>query len=978
MDFNLPNPNSQSFDEVLEKLKQSMKAARSGGWIDSDSGSELEIALEHSPRGAQSQGHTSRNGGTPRSINNHQHSLYIKDGGLPDRRGDAELDPTYANLNLAPPSLPSNPKSVTNPRAGEVPNLKTRPLTLASLNHHLVDHPASSGNTHGEPRHSPLFDTPNSPYDTRTPSTPASAGTSSGSPYVRHHFKWEYLPHSTKAEGAHQPGLQPRFVESSSPPHNINFDEAFWHKGIHQNELILPNNNHNNNHNDNNNIEVTQFHGEVRHTHEDQRPPHLAGTNLGFVGNNGNRSVSYSSVHPKSRSPSQQGFGSGYNRRISTMELPSNRMESLNQPTFDPSHKPWAMAPRPQEVKAFTRNGLNPASVSSVPFSLAPAAPIRFSAPEVVEGQPKASSLGRQASPCSPIRESDASVSSRDTTSAQAPSVISASASSVASLKDSTAEREKQAIRARLMGSTSIDNFQTTRLQTFNKPLGVASPPADGGHPGHVGNLPSLFHQLRVSHSTQPISAARSRVHSSSDNSSPLRSVSANYPTNQNYGSPIFYSSHPHGSVNRHGPFAASMTPSPNNSSPISLLTPKTPITPMSFGVNGQLQTPHSGVLYSPNSSTNKSSFLPVMVPAVPGIGGPVSAPLPGQVQPEEVRKSVKTQPPVVNTGNSGAMIPQPGDWMCICGFVNWRRRKVCMRCFPFADGNDSVGAMMALNAQRAALLAAGVQLPKDHQPNGSLAVTNSLPAIFGRPPMSNFQESAQQLSDKQSSFGQPSSTSTESALSNYGRPLESGGMFNPQPQRLGLNPFDKSSPLAPISTTSGVALNRSPDGAQQRYLEVNQQNTTDREPEINSAISRPEKSSKSLRARLVAPGEEKQEERNSWEEVLSKSPRPRSFSMGAKSVWEPDEEIGPVGGPRAEDMIGSKKLDNNPIGKETNGKSGSKDALAGSQAVSGRMAPNNMHQELNTINDNRSTVNRQRTTTSPTSSWQAIKALWQ
>lgn len=949
-----------------------MKAARSGGWIDSDSGSELEIALEHSPRDAQSQGHTSRiNGGTPRSINNHQHSLYIKDG-IPDTRGDAEIDPTYANLNLAPPPFPSNQKSLTNPRIGEVPNLKTRPLTLASLNHHLVDHPASS-NTHVEPRHSPLFDTPNSPYDPRTPSTPASTGTSSGSPYVRHHFKWEYLPPSTKAEGAHQPGLQPRFVESSSPPHNINFDETFWRKGIQQKELILPNNNNHTNHN-NNDIEVSLFHGQVRHAHEAQRPPHLAGTKPGFVGNNGNRSVSYSSVHPKSRSPSQQGFGSGYNSRISIMELPSTHMESLNQPTFDPSHKPWAMAARPQEVKAFSRNGLNPASVSSVPFSLAPAAPIRFSAPEI-DGQSKGSSLGRQASPGSPIRESDASVSSRDTPSAKATSVISASASSAASLKDSTAEREKQAIRARLMGSTSIDNFQT-RLQTFNKPLGVASPPADGGHPGHVGNLPSLFHQLRVSHSSQPISAAQSRVHSSND-SSPLRSVSANYPTNQNYGSPIFYSSHPHASVNRHGPFAASMTPSSNNSSQLNQLTPTTPITPMSFGVNGQLQTHNSGVLYSPNSSTSKSSFLPVIVPTVPGLGGPVSTPLPGQVQPEEVRKSVKTQPPVVNTGNSGAMIPQPGDWMCICGFVNWRRRKVCMRCFPFADGNDSVGAMMALNAQRAALLAAGVQLPKD-QPNGSLAVSNSLPAIFGRPPLSTFQESAQQLSDKQPSFGQPPSSSAEFALSNYGRPLESGGMFNSHPQRLGLNPFDKSSPLPPISPTTGAGLNRSPDGAQQRYLEVNQQNTINREPEINSAISRPEKNSKSLRARLVAPGEEKHQERNSWEDVLSKSPRPRSFSMGAKSVWEPDEEIGPVGGPHAADMIGSKKLENNPIGKQTNGNSGSKDALAGSQAVSGRLAPDNMHQELNTINDNRSAVNRQRTTTSPTSSWQAIKALWQ
>lgn len=61
--------------------------------------------------------------------------------------------------------------------------------------------------------------------------------------------------------------------------------------------------------------------------------------------------------------------------------------------------------------------------------------------------------------------------------------------------------------------------------------------------------------------------------------------------------------------------------------------------------------------------------------------------------------------PEIVNTGNQGPMVVQVGDWMCgVCAFVvrpppsslalecadqglqNWRRRKICMRCFPFAN----------------------------------------------------------------------------------------------------------------------------------------------------------------------------------------------------------------------------------------------------------------------------------------------------
>ncbi|KAL8291582.1 hypothetical protein RQP46_002560 [Phenoliferia psychrophenolica] len=50
---------------------------------------------------------------------------------------------------------------------------------------------------------------------------------------------------------------------------------------------------------------------------------------------------------------------------------------------------------------------------------------------------------------------------------------------------------------------------------------------------------------------------------------------------------------------------------------------------------------------------------------------------------------------PIINTGNHGPMIIQNGDWKCgACTFVNWRRRKICMRCFPYA--ND-IGNMITI-----------------------------------------------------------------------------------------------------------------------------------------------------------------------------------------------------------------------------------------------------------------------------------------
>ncbi|GAA6060821.1 hypothetical protein JCM10212_000594 [Sporobolomyces blumeae] len=65
------------------------------------------------------------------------------------------------------------------------------------------------------------------------------------------------------------------------------------------------------------------------------------------------------------------------------------------------------------------------------------------------------------------------------------------------------------------------------------------------------------------------------------------------------------------------------------------------------------------------------------------------------------------SQQPIVNTGNQGPMVVQAGDWRCgTCSFVNWRRRKICLRCFPFA--ND-IGNILTIQSQRAAHLAGPV-----------------------------------------------------------------------------------------------------------------------------------------------------------------------------------------------------------------------------------------------------------------------------
>ncbi|GAA5867385.1 hypothetical protein JCM1840_002117 [Sporobolomyces johnsonii] len=85
------------------------------------------------------------------------------------------------------------------------------------------------------------------------------------------------------------------------------------------------------------------------------------------------------------------------------------------------------------------------------------------------------------------------------------------------------------------------------------------------------------------------------------------------------------------------------------------------------------------------------------------------------QMAPQMQPPAYDLMPLVVNTGNHGPMVVQAGDWRCgTCRFINWRRRKICMRCFPFA--ND-VGSAFAAQNQRAASLAGAPMLQQHFHP---------------------------------------------------------------------------------------------------------------------------------------------------------------------------------------------------------------------------------------------------------------------
>ncbi|KAG6370712.1 hypothetical protein JVT61DRAFT_11098 [Boletus reticuloceps] len=116
----------------------------------------------------------------------------------------------------------------------------------------------------------------------------------------------------------------------------------------------------------------------------------------------------------------------------------------------------------------------------------------------------------------------------------------------------------------------------------------------------------------------------------------------------------------------------------------------------------------------------------------------PDNEPLPerGQIRPTNL-VGVQ-QPPILNTGNRGPIEHQPGDWICQkCNYLNWRRRKVCQTCYPYAEGNgDSISA--AVQSERINLLTsllAQDQLPLRTTPSTLEAPRRNTQVQHQRPP---------------------------------------------------------------------------------------------------------------------------------------------------------------------------------------------------------------------------------------------------
>ncbi|KAK1234797.1 hypothetical protein PQX77_001993 [Marasmius sp. AFHP31] len=106
--------------------------------------------------------------------------------------------------------------------------------------------------------------------------------------------------------------------------------------------------------------------------------------------------------------------------------------------------------------------------------------------------------------------------------------------------------------------------------------------------------------------------------------------------------------------------------------------------------------------------------------------------PDPGQLRPGNL--AGVNHPPILNTGNRGPISHQPGDWICRkCNYLNWRRRKVCQTCLPYAEGNgDSISA--AVQAERIALLTSVLAHTQTQTQQISPAVTA---ATLTNPPQS-------------------------------------------------------------------------------------------------------------------------------------------------------------------------------------------------------------------------------------------------
>lgn len=302
----------------------------------------------------------------------------------------------------------------------------------------------------------------------------------------------------------------------------------------------------------------------------------------------------------------------------------------------------------------FDSNRFNPASVSSVPFSFAPAAPVRLRVPD-------AESQRRSSRPATPkIEPGHMESAARGSSGAIGLSTKLNSSPAIERPDhllefDSIPDREKQGFRPRLVIKSPYEDFAPNSEKFFANPPSSNLQSQTSRGPK---SLPGLFQHLRL----QPgpgVPFHPGAGHPSIPTAVTPPGLPNGHRASSLGGPPTFYNSLHSSIPSPFTPIGSSVGSSPATISSRPSLGPSPP--------NGFqpiiAHPPPSSILQYPRqpSPGTKPPFSPVALPVPPPA---VSAPLPGQVQPEEARKSVKTQPPVVNTGNSGAMIPQPGDWM--------------------------------------------------------------------------------------------------------------------------------------------------------------------------------------------------------------------------------------------------------------------------------------------------------------------------
>ncbi|KAJ3875146.1 hypothetical protein F5051DRAFT_334332, partial [Lentinula edodes] len=147
---------------------------------------------------------------------------------------------------------------------------------------------------------------------------------------------------------------------------------------------------------------------------------------------------------------------------------------------------------------------------------------------------------------------------------------------------------------------------------------------------------------------------------------------------------------------------------SPSPAQPVNVL-------PVSQSKNGHPLLTPSGRAFAVGGRVQNISVDPLS-PCIMYWPDNEAFPDPGQIRPNVIMGI--SQPPILNTGNRGPIAHQPGDWICQkCNYLNWRRRKVCQTCFPYAEGNgDSISA--AVQAERIALLTS--VLTQNHGPSAA------------------------------------------------------------------------------------------------------------------------------------------------------------------------------------------------------------------------------------------------------------------